>query len=1134
MKRSLLSFILLILFIFSSQIKAKESINFVPAGSEWSYSDRGIDLGKEWIEPDFDDSEWRKGKALIGFGNNNIVTTAERGDTDSRNITFYFRKEFNFSETINDSFSKIGKRLSLQLGILRDDGAIIYLNGQEIVRDNMPDGEINWNTLASSSVVGSGESTYYEKNIDPAIKLKPGKNVIAVEVHQISPGSGDLGFDLHLDGMIEDRISGFSFENLTSRHKGSAIDMNEHFLVIGAPHSPINDLTVNFTDGTTYDTWELGTGEVQVYKKINSLWVKHSTVTSSNADRNDFFGHSVAINKETIVVGAPYEDGNPNNSGNSLNWQDTGAVYVFKLVDDTWLQTAYLKAENLGSHDHFGFSVDISNNQIIVGAPFEDSAINNPLDNSAYNSGAAYIFSLIDNNWVQDSLLKSYNSDPNDNFGYSVSISDRLAVVGAPREDGDGKTSSNNSNQDSGAVYIFERNENNVPEPTIISETAPKKTIVPTSDLGLSWTNLNYDDASWIQVTGPQGEATAGGIGFAWSNLDRDDVFDPFIAQDLEEQMYRKNPTAYIRIPFVIKEKETYQNLELNVRTDDGFIAYINGKLVQSFKAPEEPNWESGATSTNQDSIATQLISYDLNEHVDKLLDGENVLAIHAMNYGINGSDFLFSCELKTDISNSRWLRTAYLKSSFPDPNDMFGRSIAIDGSTVIVGAPLEDGDGTNENNNSVTDSGAVYVYEFSSSQWNQTKYIKSPTSKKFSLFGDQLDLSENYMIISEPNHVREASDMVFCTNHPKKVLVPDQNIGLDWTSNKDYDDSQWMSAIGGIGFERETDRLNKRSYLGLYDLDLSREMFDRTNPQTSVYVRIPFQITNKKNIESLYLFIQCDDGYILYLNGEEVDQFNTPTNPNWRSASDTWHADEEVTEGFYIPIDIDGLIEGENLLAIHALNSDGTDAANFEISSDFLMNCFLYNPDLPIKDRGQIFILSKQQLDWEFEKTIYQDSGKDLLLGRGVAINRNEFVISTPRETGFEYEDNNTSAIVYENQEGDWKQLLSLQDGKKSTIKFNSEINAKYAIEFSHDLEKWVTIESNIEGDGFEIIKEYNVSGKSQFFRILDNDVVITTEPDPKKTNKKFSKNIPDSINDSEGQSNSSQDFSKNIPSSE
>ena len=105
----------------------------------------------------------------------------------------------------------------------------------------------------------------------------------------------------------------------------------------------------------------------------------------------------------------------------------------------------------------------------------------------------------------------------------------------------------------------------------------------------------------------------------------------------------------------------------------------------------------------------------------------------------------------------------------------------------------------------------------------------------------------------------------MFGTNHPKKVLLPNQDIGLDWISNKNYDDSQWISAIGGIGFERETDRLNKRSYLGLYDLDLSQEMFDETNPQTSVYVRIPFQITDKTDINSLKLFILVCKLYLIH-----------------------------------------------------------------------------------------------------------------------------------------------------------------------------------------------------------------------------------------------------------------------------
>tara|TARA_B100001029_G_scaffold170531_1_gene166424 strand:+ start:785 stop:4033 length:3249 start_codon:yes stop_codon:yes gene_type:complete len=1078
----------------SLQSIANGNIIFIPKGAEWSYSDNGINLGKDWKEPDFDDSAWKKGETVIGFGNNNITTIAERGGVDARNITFYFRKEFNFSSKLNDSFSKIGKELSLRLGILRDDGAVIYLNGEEIARDNMPEGEINSTTLASSSVVGTGESTYHEKNINPKFELKLGKNVIAVEVHQITSGSGDLGFDLHLDGIINEKINGFTIESLESRHKGSAIDSNNRFLIIGAPQSPMNDFTVNFTDGSSYDTWELGTGEVQIYKKLNSIWVKHSTITSSNADRNDFFGYSVAIHNDTIVVGAPYEDGNLNEPGNSMNWQDSGAAYVFKLVNNTWVQTAYLKADNSGKNDHFGFSVDISNDQIIIGAPFEDSSINNPIDDSSYDSGAAYIFSLKDNNWTQDSFLKSFNSDANDNFGYSVSISNRLAIIGAPREDGDGKSSSNNSNQDSGAVYIFERN-NNIPEPIIISEISPKKTLVPTSDLGLSWTNRDYDDSNWIEVLNTNEEGNSGGIGFAWSNIDRDDVFDPFIANDLEEQMYRKNQTAYLRIPFNIKEKKTYQNLDLNVRTDDGFIAYINGKLVQSFKAPEKPNWESGATSANPDSIAIQLINFDLDAHVNKLLDGDNVLAIHAMNFGINGSDFLFSCELKSDFSNSKWLRKAYLKASNPDPNDMFGRSIATDGSTLVVGAPLEDSDGTNEKNNSSTDSGAVYVFEFLGFQWEQTQYIKSTIVQELSLFGNHLDLSGNYIAISEPNRISVNSEILFGTNHPKKILLPNQDIGLEWTSNINYDDSQWISSIGGIGFERETDRLSKRSYLGLYDLDLSRAMFDNFNPLTTVYVRIPFLIKDKTDISSLMMFMQSDDGYIVYLNGVEIHRFNAPTNPNWRSASTTWHADEEVTDGKIISLDqhIDKLLQGENLLAIHAMNSDGTNS-NTGVSSDFLMNCLL-STNLKPRDRGQISIYSNQNFEWKINKIFNSNSEKGILLGSGIAMNRNELVASTPREPGIESIANNISALIYENQEGSWNEIDSLGDGINSTISLSSFSGKSYSIQVSHDFDEWIDIESNIKGTGFEIIKNYTLPGNSQFFRITEKTDPIIKE---------------------------------------
>ena len=92
-------------------------------GSTWSYLDDGTDQGTAWREPDFDDSAWESGPAQLGFGEGDEATVITRGAT-----TFYFRHDFNV-----DSAGIVG----LEINLRRDDGAIIYLNGTEIVRSNM-------------------------------------------------------------------------------------------------------------------------------------------------------------------------------------------------------------------------------------------------------------------------------------------------------------------------------------------------------------------------------------------------------------------------------------------------------------------------------------------------------------------------------------------------------------------------------------------------------------------------------------------------------------------------------------------------------------------------------------------------------------------------------------------------------------------------------------------------------------------------------------------------------------------------------------------------------------------------------------------------------------------------------------
>ena len=192
----------------------------------------------------------------------------------------------------------------------------------------------------------------------------------------------------------------------------------------------------------------------------------------------------------------------------------------------------------------------------------------------------------------------------------------------------------------------------------IFEEKHQKKALVPTEDIGNDWMQLNYDDSNWLDVesVSEDGSLLRGGVGFARTGT-REDPFDPYIALDLEEQMYRTNASVYIRIPFTIDDLSEVNSLTLEARTDDGFVAWINGDKVQSFNAPDEPQWDSEATASHSEIIAITLKEFFLGDHIDKIRVGQNIIAIQALNKGKSGSDFLFSCNL---LVNRRVYSTDY------------------------------------------------------------------------------------------------------------------------------------------------------------------------------------------------------------------------------------------------------------------------------------------------------------------------------------------------------------------------------------------------------------------------------------------------------------------------------------------
>lgn len=230
-----------------------------------------------------------------------------------------------------------------------------------------------------------------------------------------------------------------------------ALSDDGNTLVAGAPF-----------EGSTSGALQFGAA--YVFSRQGSQWSPAGRLTASNQASGDRFGLALAISGDgkTIAVGAEFEDGgsgiNGDQSDNSA--QGSGAVYVFNEGGGIWTQSAYIKASNVEANDAFGSSVALSQtgDTLAVGAKGEDAP-----NNSVSGSGAVYIFGRNQGTWVQEAYIKSSNPDENDEFGFRVELSadGNTLAVGSTQEDGVGKgfggDESNNTLEDSGAVYVFKR-----------------------------------------------------------------------------------------------------------------------------------------------------------------------------------------------------------------------------------------------------------------------------------------------------------------------------------------------------------------------------------------------------------------------------------------------------------------------------------------------------------------------------------------------------------------------------------------------------------------------------------------------------------------------------------------------------
>jgi hypothetical protein len=446
----------------------------------------------------------------------------------------------------------------------------------------------------------------------------------------------------------------------------------------------------------------------RLLEAVQQAYAKPAAVGATQA--GDTFGFSVAVSGDTVVVSANLEDSSStgvNSTPNDLA-SSAGAVYVFTRSGSTWTQQAYLKASNAAANDFFGGNgVAISGDTIVVGARGESSSatgINgNQADNSATSSGAAYVFTRSGTTWTQQAYLKASNSAGGDAFGSSVAVSGDTVVVGAWFEDsnaaGVNGDQSNNSAASAGAAYVFTRSGTTWTQQAYLKASNPGVSDEFGGSVAVSGDTIvvgaSNEASSATGIGGNQADNSAGGSGAAY--------------------VFTRSGTTWTQQAYI-----KASNTDANDQFGDSVAASGDTVVVG---AAGEDSMSTGVNGAQTDGGFLQ--------------DG-------------SGAAYVFTRDGTT------WTQQAYLKSSYFNPGNSFGASVAVSGDTVVVGATGEDSNATGVNGNpantSAGSSGAAYVFKRVGSVWTHQVYLKASNTGASDGFGNAVAVSGDTVVVAASN----------------------------------------------------------------------------------------------------------------------------------------------------------------------------------------------------------------------------------------------------------------------------------------------------------------------------------------------------------------------------------------------
>jgi uncharacterized repeat protein (TIGR01451 family) len=427
------------------------------------------------------------------------------------------------------------------------------------------------------------------------------------------------------------------------------------------------------------------TGAAFVFARSGTTWTQQQRLVAPDGEEFDNFGWSVSLSGNTVVVGAPFDD--------TPGGTDAGSAYVFVQSGTTWSFQQKLVAPDGGFDDRFGSSVSLSGETVIIGAPF-DAAL----------AGSAYVFVRSGTTWAQQQKLTASDGAFGDLFGGSVSLSGDTFVAGARMDD-------NAAGLDAGSAYVFARS-------------------------GSAWTQQQKLLAS----DGGPGDNFGAGV-----SVEADTTVVGAALDDTPAGVDAGSSYVFVRSGTTWSEQQKLLASDALANDNFGSSASLFGDSVV-VGSPRNLNTgaayvfvRSGMVWSEQQKLVALDPAGGDNFASSVTISGNTVMA--GANLDDTPGGFEAGSAYAFVRSGVTWTQQQKLMSLDVMDGDTLGASVSVSGDTVVVGAPVDDTAGG-------FDAGSAYVFVRTATTWTEQQKLVAADGTESDLFGTSVAVSGDTLVV--------------------------------------------------------------------------------------------------------------------------------------------------------------------------------------------------------------------------------------------------------------------------------------------------------------------------------------------------------------------------------------------------